>query len=278
MKRLVLIILVILGLSSLLWQPAYSQLKSYFVDTDGTLTANSDYRVPSQKAVKTYADTKAAGAVAGAHFLTNQAETALSAEVNLGALTTGLLKITVAGGVATPSTASAGSDYCAATSGSGVLKGNGTGGTAAAVSGTDYNEALILNPSIADHAYSGISFTATAGDNVALGDVCYLKSDGKYYLAKADVATTKMPGVVMATGTISASATGVFLQKGFIRDDSWTGQTVGGAVYVSITGTTTNTWTQTAPSATGNIVQDIGYAYAAKVLFFDPNRTQVEVP
>ena len=47
----------------------------------------------------------------GASFWTSTAESGLSAEVNIGALTTGLLKITVGGGIATPSTASAGSDY-----------------------------------------------------------------------------------------------------------------------------------------------------------------------
>jgi hypothetical protein len=67
----------------------------------------------------------------------------------------------------------------------------------------------ILTPTPANLGYSGVSFTATAGENVAIGDVCYMKSDGKYWLAKADVATTKMPGVVIATGTISANATGV---------------------------------------------------------------------
>lgn len=42
--------------------------------------------------------------VASAHFLTSQSEAALSAEVNLGALTTGLMLNTVAATVATPST------------------------------------------------------------------------------------------------------------------------------------------------------------------------------
>lgn len=145
---------------------------------------------------------------------------------------------------------------------------------------TIYSSNVVLNAAPANLAYNGTYFTATAGENVAIGDVCYLKSDGKYYLAKADVATTKMPGVVMATGTIAGSATGVFLQKGFIRSDAgWGGAlTVGGALYVSITGTSGNTTTQTAPTASGNIVQDIGYAYAARIVFFDPNRTQVEVP
>ena len=43
------------------------------------------------------------GAPTDAHYLTNQSEAGLSNEVNLGALSTGLLKITVAAGEATPS-------------------------------------------------------------------------------------------------------------------------------------------------------------------------------
>jgi len=46
-----------------------------------------------------------------AKYVTVQAESSLSAEVSLGALTTGLLKHTVSGAVSTPATAVAGTDY-----------------------------------------------------------------------------------------------------------------------------------------------------------------------
>jgi hypothetical protein len=65
--------------------------------------------------IKVYdAGWKAFAAVAApvdATYLTTTANATLTSEANLGALTTGLLKISVSGGVATPSTASAGSDY-----------------------------------------------------------------------------------------------------------------------------------------------------------------------
>ncbi len=51
------------------------------------------------------------GASNAAHYLTTQAEAGLSAEANLGALPSGLLKHTVSGGVSTPATAVAGTDY-----------------------------------------------------------------------------------------------------------------------------------------------------------------------
>lgn len=39
--------------------------KAITIDTDGTLSANSDLLVPSQKAVKTYVDTEIAAIVTG---------------------------------------------------------------------------------------------------------------------------------------------------------------------------------------------------------------------
>lgn len=84
------------------------------LDTDGTLAADSDVKIPSQKAVKTYVDAHAGGgAPDSAHYVTTQAEAGLSAEFNLGGLTTGLLKHNVAAGVSTPATASEGTDYLA---------------------------------------------------------------------------------------------------------------------------------------------------------------------
>lgn len=53
----------------------------------------------------------ATGAPTDAHYVTTQAESGLSNESNLGALTTGLLKHTVTGSVSTPATAVAGTDY-----------------------------------------------------------------------------------------------------------------------------------------------------------------------
>jgi len=51
------------------------------------------------------------GAPRGAAFLTTKSESGLTSEVNLGLLTTGLLKHTVSGAVSTPATALDGTDY-----------------------------------------------------------------------------------------------------------------------------------------------------------------------
>jgi hypothetical protein len=122
-----------------------------------------------------------------------------------------------------------------------------------------------------DHAYRGITMTGRAGETLAIGDVCYLKSDKKWWLADADSAAT-MPGMAISTGTISANATGTFLARGRIRDDSWN-LTVGGIVYPS---TTKRTLTQTPPSGSGDQTQAIGIASTTKELIFTPYPILVE--
>lgn len=57
------------------------------------------------------------GASSLLHFLVNQAEGSLPNSVNLGALYTGMLRVAVSGGVATPYIASPGSDYAPAPDG-----------------------------------------------------------------------------------------------------------------------------------------------------------------
>lgn len=56
-------------------------------------------------------NTSSGDAPASAHYVTTQAESGLSAEFNLGALTTGLLKHSVTAGVSTPATAVSNTDY-----------------------------------------------------------------------------------------------------------------------------------------------------------------------
>ena len=140
-------------------------------------------------------------------------------------------------------------------------------------------KAALLASAPADHGYSGAYITGTAGENLVIGDVCYLKTDGKYWKAMGNAAAT-MPAVAMATGTINADATGVMLLSGYIRnDDGWGGAlTVGsptGRLWVSAG--TAGLATQTQPAVATNLVQGIGYAVAARIVFFDPVRTLITV-
>jgi len=133
------------------------------------------------------------------------------------------------------------------------------------------NIELIPAPASDDNA-SGIKAALTAGEILAFGETCYLKSDGKLWKSDADASTT-MPVMAMAIAAISADASGYFLLHGFVRNDSWA-WTVGGLIYAS---TTSGALTQTAPSGTGDQVQVVGIATHADRMYFNPQLVTVEI-
>lgn len=95
-----------------------------------TCTSGDFVSAVSAAGVITCTTPASGGAPTTAHYVTTQAESGLSAEANLGALTTGLLKHSVSAGVSTPATAVAGTDYAAAPTGSAntPLFNDGSGG------------------------------------------------------------------------------------------------------------------------------------------------------
>jgi hypothetical protein len=101
------------------------------------------------------------------------------------------------------------------------------------------------------------TFTGTAGEALTDGQICYIKSDGKYGLAKADVVGT-MPGVAIAAASIANNATGNFYKFG--------------EVTLASHGFTT------APSTSGYQVQKIGWVQDANTIMFYPELTIIEVP
>ncbi len=135
---------------------------------------------------------------------------------------------------------------------------------------------VMLRPdTMADDSVSGETFYGMAGENLVWGDVVYLKSDGKFW--KADFnATTTTPAVAFCTGTINADASGEFLRRGWIRDDSAYNFTFGaqaGTIYLGESGAIT----QTAPSGSGDQVQVLGWALEADIWYFEPQFVIVEV-
>ena len=126
-----------------------------------------------------------------------------------------------------------------------------------------------------DHNAAGLIASMTAGATLAFGDAVYQKSDGEMHLGDADAASTA--GVVaLAVASGSDGAASNFMFYGFARDDTWN-WTVGGLIYLSTTGTSGNTLTQTAPSGSGDIVQILGVATHADRIFFNPSLTYAEV-
>jgi hypothetical protein len=129
---------------------------------------------------------------------------------------------------------------------------------------------IIFDPTPdANLGYNGIIETQTAGENVAIGQVCYLKSDGKYWLADADAESTTKGRLLMATTTIAGDATGVFLVKGYIRNDAWAWSAVAQTLYVH---TTPGLPTGVKPSGNADVVRIVGYTHSATITYFDPSQ------
>lgn len=113
-----------------------------------------------------------------------------------------------------------------------------------------------------------------AGENLSPYEICYLKSDGKYWKAKADSATT-MPGVVIALEAIEAESTGSLAVSGrLVTNGAWS-WTPGAFLYVSEAAG--GRIASAAPSGSGEQVQILGYAETATTIRFIPNLVLVEL-
>lgn len=127
-----------------------------------------------------------------------------------------------------------------------------------------------------DHTGSGLIMPVTCGATLAIGDAVYMASTGKVGLAKADAAGTTPAIGIMLESCSDTDHPKKMLIRGVIRDDTWN-WTVGGLVYISVTGTTGNTLTQTAPTSANNIVNPIGIAIHADYMLVNPTYVLVEV-
>lgn len=122
-----------------------------------------------------------------------------------------------------------------------------------------------------DSVFETQTETLTAGENVVAGEICYLKSDGKYWRAKADAEATTKGRIVMANATITADNTGTFITKGNYTDS---GLTVGGTYFLSIS--IAGVKTTTTPTS-GNFVRVLGWATSATNFYFKPSDDYGEV-
>lgn len=127
----------------------------------------------------------------------------------------------------------------------------------------------------ANNTATGLTITLTASENQAFGDVCYMASDGEATIADADALATA-DGLFMCLETVTTGNPASYLMMGVARNDTWA-WTVGGLVYLSTTGTTGNTLTQTAPTGAADIVQIIGKATHADRLYFRPELVSIEL-
>jgi hypothetical protein len=111
-----------------------------------------------------------------------------------------------------------------------------------------------------DFSMKGIIETGVAGEALVIGDVVYLKSDGKFWKASNAAAATAAPELRMASEDYGADETGVFLVVGLI---TLSGLTAGAPYYLGTGGAIT----ATRPTAAGEYVRYIGTAKSTTVLF-----------
>ena len=144
------------------------------------------------------------------------------------------------------------------------------------------DKSVIYSIAPANTSYTGDVISMIAYTNMALGDIVYTYLDGstmKAALCKADAIANCPFALAMCVETITAGNTGKFITRGTVRNDSWSDLTVGGSrsiVYVSITGTTGNTFSQTAPSFSNNVIMPVGVAIGTKTIYFTGNINTVE--
>lgn len=118
----------------------------------------------------------------------------------------------------------------------------------------------------ADQTGSGFTSVRTAGETLAFGDPVYFKSDGKVWKADADGSST-FPVKGLALGAATANNPVTILERGTIRNDAWS-WTIAGPIYLS----TSAGLTQTKPSTTDNVIQELGVAFPnADTIAFNPS-------
>jgi hypothetical protein len=125
-----------------------------------------------------------------------------------------------------------------------------------------------------DHTSTGFVITSvTAGEWLSFPDLCYLKSDGKYWKADASAKATTNGDLVIALESLIADETGRFLKHGYARDDSWS-FTPGAELYVS---TIPGAITAIRPSGLTNCIRLAGNAHTASIISFMHDLTIIEL-
>lgn len=131
---------------------------------------------------------------------------------------------------------------------------------------------IILDQTLsADEKWSGITTKGTAGATLAVGDVCYLASSGKWLLNDGildgtDTGFSKQLGICILAGN-DTQATEMLLY-GKIRSAAFPTFTVGSPVFLD---DTAGDMTATKPSTANFVVRVLGYALSAEELMFNPS-------
>lgn len=117
-----------------------------------------------------------------------------------------------------------------------------------------------------------ISYDFPAGENVSLGEICYLKSDGFMWKANASAESTAKGLLGMATRSIYKDDVGRFLMYGKISLES--AGSLGSVYYLH---TSDGDMTATPPSGSGQIVRVVCYGLGSISHLFYPDVTWVKI-
>ena len=122
-----------------------------------------------------------------------------------------------------------------------------------------------------DEKWSGITIVGTAGATLAVGDVCYLGSAGKWLLVDGildgtDTGFSKQLGMCVLAGNDTDPTE--MLVNGKIRSATLPALTVGAPVYLS---DTAGDLIVTQPSTTNFAIRVVGHGITAEDLYFNPS-------
>lgn len=124
-----------------------------------------------------------------------------------------------------------------------------------------------------DDTYTGITVAGlNAGATIAQWEAVYLGGSSTWLLADANGSGT-FPARGLAIAAYINTNPATILVHGTVRNDAWN-WTPGGTIYMS---GTAGALTQTAPSTSGDNVQQVGFALTADIAFFDFNNAYLTV-
>lgn len=124
-----------------------------------------------------------------------------------------------------------------------------------------------------DDTWTGTAIAGlNAGASIAQWEAVYLGASSTWLLADANGSGT-YPARGLAVAAYSNTDPAVILVHGTVRNDAWN-WTPGSPIFLS---GTAGGLTQTAPSTSGDKVQQVGFALTADIAFFDFNSTYLTV-
>lgn len=251
--------------------PTRPGIPKSWVDTDTALTANSDSKIATQKAVKAYVDTVALvesdpvfGASEAASFAVGDAAklAGIEAGAEVNEVTSANLE-TRLGGASAPD----------ATELSHV-----NGVTEAIQTQLDGKVDASFDLAPADQTTDGIPFSGQAGENLAFGEVCYAYFEGNVRKFKKGLgtATTTAPVIAMCVnvGGILDDAFGDFIYSGHVTNAAWNWNTTQAGLLTQLwlSVSSAGAMQQTVPAVAAQIIQNVADVINADTVFFRPER------